>query len=425
MEKIIQQKIDSGNGIIILPPGEYQGPFFINHPCTVEGNGTTLWNRGETVLVVASAGVTLKNLRVELIDRAADAYSVCSSEKVSVENVEIIGNTSGFGNEDTVPDVNRQLKLGRFSADKKNTFIFEVYSPGVSTLETDIRDINLEPSDLMPGINRIRLTVSSIPSGTFLFGDIIMRSEFNRRFYIQGAAYNSENTANDMLIGTVDSEEIENLKKRVSVMESERKELIQSVRVKVSDKEHTVSEHQQQNIPGPGGVYILSRGERISIDKYSGDKITIHMGYKSVAHDIDIDPYAFMLGADGITSCDDDFVFFGNRDTVSGALVFNEDKSIEADLKKVPDHIKKISFVYSIYKPGPLDSFSKVNGPFISVLQNDREIIRYTATELFAETTIIFMEIYKHGSGWKINAIGQGYKEGLKRLCAGYGLIVS
>ena len=92
MEKIIQQKIDSGNGIIILPPGEYQGPFFINHPCTVEGNGTTLWNRGETVLVVASAGVTLKNLRVELIDRAADAYSVCSSEKVSVENVEIIGN---------------------------------------------------------------------------------------------------------------------------------------------------------------------------------------------------------------------------------------------------------------------------------------------------------------------------------------------
>ncbi|MGN0582168.1 MAG: TerD family protein, partial [Oscillospiraceae bacterium] len=121
----------------------------------------------------------------------------------------------------------------------------------------------------------------------------------------------------------------------------------------------------------------------------------------------------------------DDFVFFGNRDTVSGALVFNEDKSIEADLKKVPDHIKKISFVYSIYKPGPLDNFSKVKEPFVSVSQNNREILKYTATELFAETTIIFFEIYKHSSGWKINAIGQGYKEGLKRLCAGYGLIVS
>ena len=425
MERVIQQKIDSGNGIIILPPGEYQGPFYINHPCTVEGNGTTLWNRGETVLVVASAGVTLKNLRIELIDRAADSFSVCSSEKVSVENVEIIGRTSGFGNEDTVPDVNRQMKLGRFSSDTKNTFIFEVYSPGFSTLETDIRDITLEPPDLMPGINRVRLTVSSIPAGTFLFGDIIMHSEFNRRFYIQGAAYNSENTANDMLIATVDSDEIETLKKRVSAMESERKELIKTIFAQVSGAEQSITECQKQNPSGNEGTYILSRGERISIEQYSGDVIKIYMSHKSVSQDIDIDPYAFMLGADGITSCDDDFVFFGNRDTVSGALVFNEDKSIEVDLKKVPDHIKKISFVYSIYKPGPLDNFSKVKEPFVSVSQNNREILKYTATELFAETTIIFLEIYKHSSGWKINAIGQGYKEGLKRLCAGYGLIVS
>ena len=35
------------------------------------------------------------------------------------------------------------------------------------------------------------------------------------------------------------------------------------------------------------------------------------------------------------------------------------------------------------------------------------------------------MEIYKHNSGWKLNTVGQGYRDGLKRLCASYGLIVS
>lgn len=430
MDSNIQHKIDSGNGTIILPPGEFQGPFYINHPCTVEGNSTTLWNRGDNVLVIDSPGVTLKNLRIELIESSDDFYSVCSDEKVTLENVEITGRTSGFGMEDLVPRTARQIKLGRFSADMENSFVFELYSPGISRLETDMRDIRVEPSELMPGINRIRLTVNALPSGTFLYGDIVIHSGFSRRFYIQGISDNSAENAKDILISTVNQSEIDALEKSVSERQSSRLELMNTMRAENAVSGNTASERvistgTDFTSCDDSGVHIVSRGERISIEKYSGDVLTVRMAYEAVNGIFDIDPYAFMLDAGGITSCDDDFVFFGNRETASGAILFNEDKSISVNLKKVPEHIKKISFVYSIYKPGPLDNFSKVKSPYISVFQRNRELFRYTASELFSETTIIFMELYKHSSGWKMNAIGQGYKDGLKRLCSGYGLIVS
>ena len=63
--------------------------------------------------------------------------------------------------------------------------------------------------------------------------------------------------------------------------------------------------------------------------------------------------------------------------------------------------------------------------PFVSLICQGKEIYKYTATELFAETTIIFLDIYRYNSRWKLNTIGQGYREGLKKLCSSYGLIVS
>lgn len=432
MDKLIQKNIDSGNGIIILPPGEYQGTFYVDHPCIIEGNGTTLWNCKETVFIITSDGVTLKNIRIELIEPLEDAYSVCTSSPVVTDNVEIIGRTSGFGEEDFVPEMNKQLKLGKFASENSNTFICEIYSPGIASLETKMQDIALDPVNLVPGINRVKISTANIPHGTFIYGDLMLKSSFLRRFYVQGTADQNSEILSDRIISVVDQEKINEMRARCADFESARMELINKASVKRNAEEtnsasgcvevHTRELSTETEHEGP---YILARGERINIDQYSGKKLKVYMSYRALFKDIDIDPYAFMLDETGVTSCDDDFVFFGNRETMSGALTFNEDKSIEVDLTRVPNHIKKISFVYSIYKPGPNDNFSKVMDPFISVVQNNREIVRYTASELFAQTTIIFLEMYKHNSGWKMNTIGQGYREGLKRLCASYGLIVS
>ena len=424
----IQQLIDSGSSVVKLPAGEFRGPFYADRPCTIEGNGTTLWNSDNNVFVIDSPDVKLKDLRIEMIDPAEDRFSVCSKYPFEAENVEIIGLTAGAGDEDTVPDVQKQIKLGSFRAETENTFVFEIYSPGDATVETEMKDISVFPVSLKKGINRITVKTAVLPSGTFIYGDILIKSFFTRRFYIQGMASENSEIVADKLIYQVDNEEIEKLKDAPQ----RNAETVKNIkRPSPPPQERAASGSAQRETPQntpqakPMTTHALSRGERISIDSYSNEPLRIYMSYRALFKEIDIDPYAFMLDANGVTSCDDDFVFFGNRETMSGAITFMDDGSIELDLKKVPDHIKKISFVYSIYQPGPNDNFSKVMEPFASVVQNGREIFRYTASELFVETTIIFMEIYKHNTGWKLNTVGQGYRDGLKRLCASYGLIVS
>ena len=424
----IQQLIDSGSSVVKLPAGEFRGPFYADRPCTIEGNGTTLWNSDNNVFVIDSPDVKLKDLRIEMIDPAEDRFSVCSKYPFEAENVEIIGLTAGAGDEDTVPDVQKQIKLGSFRSETENTFVFEIYSPGNALVETEMKDISVFPVSLKKGINRITVKTAVLPSGTFIYGDILIKSFFTRRFYIQGMASENAEIAADKLVYQVDNEEIEKLKDAPQ----RNAETVKNInRPSPPPQERVASGSAQRETPQntpqakPMTTHALSRGERISIDSYSNEPLRIYMSYRALFKEIDIDPYAFMLDANGVTSCDDDFVFFGNRETMSGAITFMDDGSIELDLKKVPDHIKKISFVYSIYQPGPNDNFSKVMEPFASVVQNGREIFRYTASELFAETTIIFMEIYKHNTGWKLNTVGQGYRDGLKRLCASYGLIVS
>ena len=423
----IQQLIDSGNSAVKLPAGEFRGPFYASCPCVIEGSGTTLWNSDNNVFVIDSPGVKLKDLRIEMIDPGEDRFSVCSRFPFEAENVEIIGLTAGAGDEDTAPDVQKQIKLGTFCSETENTFVFEVYSPGDATVETDMKDISVFPSVLVKGINRITVKTEALPSGTFIYGDLLIKSFFTRRFYIQGMASDGAETAADKLIMQADTEEIDRLKDAPQI----NAEKVKNIKRPSPPQQERVSsgsirQETARNTPQAGQItHSLSRGERISINDYAGEPLRIYMSYRALFKEIDIDPYAFMLDASGVTSCDDDFVFFGNRETMSGAITFMDDGSIELDLKKVPDHIKKISFVYSIYQPGPSDNFSKVMEPFAAVVQNGRELFRYTASELFAETTIIFMEIYKHNTGWKINTVGQGYRDGLKRLCASYGLIVS
>ena len=309
--------------------------------------------------------------------------------------------------------------------------MFEIYSPGDATVETDMKDISVFPVSLVKGINRITIKTAALPSGTFIYGDLLIKSFFTRRFYIQGMASDGAENAVDKLIFQIDRNDVDLLKDAPQ----KNAELIKNVKrpspPPQAPQEKAPSagvqrEVSRNNTPQPKtGIHSLARGERISIDEYSNAPLRIYMSYRALFKEIDIDPYAFMLDSTGVTSCDDDFVFFGNRETMSGAITFMDDGSIELDLKKVPEHIKKISFVYSIYQPGPSDNFSKVMEPFAAVVQNGRELFRYTASELFAETTIIFMEIYKHNTGWKLNTVGQGYRDGLKRLCASYGLIVS
>lgn len=458
MDEVIQSLFSSLEENITLPSGEFKGPFVIDHPCTVEGKNTTLWNDNETVLDLKCKGITLKNIRVELINsQSDDVFAIKSAGDCICENIELIGRVSGFGEEDSFKELSKQIKLDRFRSDEDNTFILDLFSPGDSEISTDIADITVEPAVLSPGQNTVKLTVGSLPQNTYIYGDMIVKGMFKRRYYISGISSSEGNICTDHKIEL--SEKNENAgSKIVSMISSAPQSTVDAVREKVSDhsevKEannaynvqpaknekpiNNVQVRQTNNVQirqtntyiqqgtqyNQAGPYTLRRGERVFIDD-TFSRFKIYMGFRMLKSKIDLDPYVFLLNNSGVTSCDSDFVYFGNTVSGCGSVQINKDRSIDLDLNRIPDHISRISLVYSIYLPGPGDNFSKVVDPYIRIFQNGKEKFNFLVNDLITETTMIFVDFYKHNHNWKISAVGFGYREGLKKLCSSYGLIVS
>ena len=103
-----------------------------------------------------------------------------------------------------------------------------------------------------------------------------------------------------------------------------------------------------------------------------------------------------------------------------------DDEQIMVDLTKIPDSIEKIAFTVTIYEAEQRrQNFGQVDNSFIRIVDNDtgKELIRYDLGEDFSiETAIVVGEIYRHGGGWKFNAVGSGFQGGLAALCANYGI---
>lgn len=188
----------------------------------------------------------------------------------------------------------------------------------------------------------------------------------------------------------------------------------------------------------------------ISLQK--GQKVDLTKGNPSLKHvlvglgwdvnrydggfDFDLDASAFLLGANGQTPNTDAFIFYGNLKHPSGAVEHmgdnltgegdGDDEQIMVDLTKIPDSIEKIAFTVTIYEAEQRrQNFGQVDNSYIRIVDSDtgKELIRYDLGEDFSiETAIVVGEIYRHGGGWKFNAVGSGFQGGLAALCANYGI---
>ena len=188
----------------------------------------------------------------------------------------------------------------------------------------------------------------------------------------------------------------------------------------------------------------------ISLQK--GQKVDLTKGNPSLKHvlvglgwdvnkydggfDFDLDASAFLLGAKGQTRNTDAFIFYGNLKHPSGAVEHmgdnltgegeGDDEQIQVDLTKIPDSIDKIAFTVTIYEAEQRrQNFGQVSNAYIRIVDSDtnKELIRYDLGEDFSiETAIVVGEIYRHGGGWKFNAVGSGFQGGLAALCANYGI---
>lgn len=186
----------------------------------------------------------------------------------------------------------------------------------------------------------------------------------------------------------------------------------------------------------------LTKGQKIDLTKENPSltKIMVGLGWDvnmfDGGADFDLDASAFVCGANGKCTRDEDFVFYKNLTHPSGAVKHmgdnltgegeGDDEQIEVDLSKLPANIEKVAFTVTIYDADRRrQNFGQVSNAYIRIVDEatNTEIVHYDLGEDFSiETAIVVGELYKHNGNWKFNAIGSGYRGGLAALCAQYGL---
>ena len=188
----------------------------------------------------------------------------------------------------------------------------------------------------------------------------------------------------------------------------------------------------------------LSKGQKVDLTKGNPglSKLLIGLGWDINKYDgqadFDLDAAAFLLGPNGKVTSDSDFVFYNNPKHSSGSVQHmgdnrtgageGDDEIIRIDLAKVPATIDKIDFTVTIHEADVRkQNFGQVSNAFIHVADDAKgvDLIRYDLGEDFSiETAVVVAELYRNAGEWKFNAIGSGFKGGLRALCLNFGVNV-
>lgn len=405
----------TAGGTASLPCGEFEGPFVITTPCTVMGNNTTLWVKSGTVLTVSAPNVRLKNLRIELTGQPRDNASfaiVCTAPGVTAENVEIIGAVRGMGSEDGYWGVPVNIKLGKFPDGQKNTFKMELCVPSETEIISTAKDVSFSPAKIPAGASTVTITSEPLRRGTYLYGDVIFKSELNRRAYIFGTA---DGDAGSFTDGAAVFKAAPNM---APIPNEGRSVVLTRDQLLGYNK---VSRPSEKTVP-TGATVPLTRGQRISAADYLGNTAEISFS-ASFPSDMEIDAYTFMLDKNAKAAEDDCLVFFGNTRSKCGSVSYDDKspyRTVTVDFTKIPEHIERISLAYSVYGDDPRQNFSKVKG--LTFTLKGKNTLVFSPDNLLMETTIVAVEFYRYKNSWKLCCVGAGYRDGLRRLCESTGL---
>lgn len=214
----------------------------------------------------------------------------------------------------------------------------------------------------------------------------------------------------------------------------------------------------------------LVKGQRVEIDN-TLTRLKIEMGWKvnpNAVPPYDLDASTFLLGNSGQIENEYDFVFYGspNKIEIDGETrPCSLDKSVlgsvddpgddddgtgegyeemDVDLTKTAASIKEILFTVSIYwhpsdeytfyeeekfgkkypnKPRLKYNFGQVRDAYIQIKNaiTGEVICRYDLDEDFStDKGVEFGRLYRRGSEWKFQAVGEAHTDGLELICLKY-----
>jgi tellurium resistance protein TerD len=187
----------------------------------------------------------------------------------------------------------------------------------------------------------------------------------------------------------------------------------------------------------------LQKGGRMSLSKEAPGLHNVHVGLgwdprATDGAEFDLDASAFILGSDGRVRSDRDFIFYNQLESACGSVQHTgdnrtgagegDDEVLIIHLDQVPADVQRIAFTVTIHEADIRgQNFGQVSNAFIRLVNEDtqEEVVRFDLGEDYStETAMVFAEIYRHGSEWKFNAVGQGYSGGLQAMCHQYGIQV-
>ena len=188
----------------------------------------------------------------------------------------------------------------------------------------------------------------------------------------------------------------------------------------------------------------LKKGQRVSINIMK--LALVGLGWDTNRYDggddFDLDASAFLLGRNNKLMSDDDFIFYNNLESKTGAVIHTgdnlvgsegedgDDEVIMIDFSKIPDYVEKIAICVTIHEAEARhQNFGQVDNAYIRIAKMEdefdtkgNEVLRFDLTEDFSvETALVVAEIYRKNGEWKFNAVASGYQGGLEAIVRSFG----
>lgn len=186
----------------------------------------------------------------------------------------------------------------------------------------------------------------------------------------------------------------------------------------------------------------LVKGGNVSLSKEAPglSAVTVGLGWdvrKTDGAAFDLDASAFVLGADEKVMSDAHFIFYNNKVSPDGSVVYGgdnrtgdgdgDDETVKIDFAKLPATVKKIVIAVTIHEGVERrQNFGSVSNAYARVLNDadGKELARFDLSEdSSTNSALIFVELYRGPEGdIKVKAIGEGWASGLAGLANSMGV---
>ena len=430
-DRNIQRLLDnvSEGGIVELPAGEFEGSLVINKSCTVKGNGTVLWSVSGPVLTVREKNTELKDLRIELtgdklpMEQNVSAY--CHYPDTKFSDVEVNGAVIGIPDEEQYWGIPRTLSLGTLPAERENTFSIEIYAPAEAEISCGIYDIRLSQERLFKGYNSISVTVGKLKSGSLIYGEILIKSAVTRKMIISGTAGSPDepSPANYQLY-SVDREAPDKYRQMLDTYDpAVISEMPEPEPEQVTPVIEDINENELPPDVREEDVFIKA-GMRIPL---APKKYRIELQYTGTRMNLDIDGYLFMLGGHGRVEKDTDMIFFGNDHSACGSVYYlnaPDKRAIVADFGEIPERIKRMVLLFSIYGKSPQLTFDKLVGGEVSILCENGVHMHLRLDPDLRSRTMLALGFERSDGIWELIPSGKGVAMPLEDICRSYGVTI-